>query len=72
MFLIAARVLANMVLPEEIEVGAIYPSLSRIRSVSHAIAVAICQVAQQEGLVDDALPEDLTTYVRSLMYEPNY
>jgi malate dehydrogenase (oxaloacetate-decarboxylating)(NADP+) len=72
MFLIAARVLANMVLPEEIEVGAIYPSLSRIRSVSHGIAVAICQIAQQEGLADDALPEDLTTYVRALMYEPNY
>lgn len=72
MFLAAARVLANMVLPEEIEAGAIYPTLNRVRSVSHGIAVAVCQIAQQEGLAEIALPEDLATYVRSLMYEPDY
>lgn len=72
MFLAAAKVLADRVLPEEIEAGAIYPSLNRVRSVSHDIAVAVCQVTQQEGLAEIALPEDLATYVHSLMYEPNY
>ncbi|SDZ03756.1 NAD-dependent malic enzyme [Nitrosomonas sp. Nm33] len=72
MFMVAARVLADMVLPEEIEAGSIYPSLNRVRSVSHGIAVAVGQVAQQEGLAENVLPEDLATYVRSLMYEPNY
>lgn len=72
MFLTAAKVLADLVLPEEIEMGAIYPSLERVRSVSHAIAIAVCQVAQQEGLAKHPLPEDLASYVRALMYEPNY
>lgn len=72
MFLAAAKTLASMVLPEEIEMGAIYPSLTRVRSVSHGIAVAVCQIAQQEGLTEITLPEDLATYVRSLMYEPSY
>lgn len=72
MFLTAAEVLASMVLPEEVEAGAIYPSLNRVRSVSHAIAVAVCQVAQREGLSENVLPEDVAAYVRSMMYEPNY
>lgn len=72
MFLAAAEVLANRVLPEEIERGSIYPALTRVRTVSHAIAVKVCQVAQQEGLTAQELPDDLETYVRSLMYEPNY
>jgi malate dehydrogenase (oxaloacetate-decarboxylating)(NADP+) len=52
--------------------GAIYPPLARIREVSCAIAVAICQVAANEGLTDKNLPKDLDAYVASLMYEPNY
>ncbi|SDY94762.1 NAD-dependent malic enzyme [Nitrosomonas sp. Nm58] len=72
MFLAAAKVLADMVLPEEIKAGAIYPTLNRVRSVSHTIAVAVCRIAQQEGLTENTLPEDLATYVRSLMYEPDY
>lgn len=72
MFLTAAKVLADMVLQEEIEVGAIYPSLNRVRAVSHAIAIAVCQVAQQEELTTHEPPHDLAAYVRSLMYEPGY
>ena len=72
MFLAAAKALANMVLPEEIEVGAIYPSLNRVRTVSHAIAVAVCRIAQQEGLAENSLPENLAEYIRAMMYEPNY
>ena len=72
MFLAAARILANIVSEEEIGDGAVYPALPRVREVSHAIAVAVCQVAKQEGLADTDLPEDLNRYVRSLMYEPDY
>lgn len=72
MFLAAAQVLANIVTEQEIRNGAIYPALPRVREVSHAIAVAVCQVAMQEGLTDDCLPEDLSGYIKSLMYEPNY
>ncbi|MFO7580245.1 NAD-dependent malic enzyme [Nitrosomonas halophila] len=72
MFLAAAEVLAAMVSPEEIERGAIYPTLPRVREVSQAIAIAVCHVAQQEGLATANLPDDLEAYVRTLMYEPDY
>ncbi|MEK7708245.1 MAG: NAD-dependent malic enzyme [Pseudomonadota bacterium] len=72
MFLAAAEVLANTVTQQEIHTGAVYPALTRVREVSHAIAVAVCRVAVQEGLTDSNLPEDLADYVKSLMYEPNY
>ena len=72
MFLTAAKVLADIVTEDEIRRGAVYPALTRIRDASQAIAVAVCQVALQEKLTDAQLPEDLTSYVKSLMYEPNY
>lgn len=72
MFLAAAEVLANTVTDQEIETGAIYPALTRVREVSRAIAVAVCRMAIREGLTDTGLPEDLDGYVKSLMYEPNY
>ncbi|SFP54188.1 malate dehydrogenase (oxaloacetate-decarboxylating)(NADP+) [Nitrosomonas cryotolerans] len=72
MFLAAAEALANIVSEEEISVGAVYPSLKRIREVSYTIAVAVCRVALSEGLTEVDLPDDLETYVESLMYQPDY
>ncbi len=72
MFLAAAEVLANIVTKREIDMGAIYPALTRVRKVSHAIAEAVCQVAIREGLTNAKLPEDLDSYISSLMYEPSY
>jgi len=72
MFLAAAEVLANGVSEQESSMGAIYPPLTRIREMSRAIAVAVCQVALSEGLTYTKLPDDLDAYIASLMYEPNY
>lgn len=72
MFLAAAEVLASTVTEQEIDTGAIYPTLTRVREVSCAIAVAVCRVAISEGLTDCSLPDDLGDYIKSLMYEPNY
>ena len=72
MFLAAAEVLASIVSEQEIHSGAVYPSLTRVREVSHAIAVAVCHVAIQEKLTTLSFPEDLSGHIRSLMYEPNY
>lgn len=72
MFLAAAGVLANTVTQQEISTGSVYPALTRVREVSHAIAVAVCRVAIQEGLTNSSLPVDLPGYVKTLMYEPNY
>ncbi len=72
MFLAAAEVLAGIVTEQEIDTGAIYPALTRVRKASHAIAVAVCRVASREGLTNINLPEDLDSHIQSLMYEPNY
>mgnify|MGYP000014669371 FL=1 len=72
MFLAAAETLANAVSQQEIETGAVYPSLTRIREVSHGIAVAVCRAAMNEGLAEEALPDDLDSYVSDLMYDPDY
>jgi malate dehydrogenase (oxaloacetate-decarboxylating)(NADP+) len=72
MFLAAAEALASTITPEELNVGAIYPSLLRIRDVSRVIAVAVCKVALDEGLAEIVPPDDLEAYVYKLMYDPGY
>ncbi|TXI22813.1 MAG: NAD-dependent malic enzyme [Nitrosomonas sp.] len=73
MFLAAAHALSAQILPEEIAAGSIYPSIHRVRSVSLAIAVAVCQVAKQAGLTEETLPEtDLASYIAAKMYDPQY
>ena len=49
MFLDAARVLAHMVSPADLDQGAVYPELTRIRDCSHAIACAAIRRAVAEG-----------------------
>ncbi len=43
MFIVAARTLAGMVRDDELAEGRVYPSLTRIHEVSHAIAVAVAE-----------------------------
>jgi malate dehydrogenase (oxaloacetate-decarboxylating)(NADP+) len=72
MFLIAAQTLADEVRPEDVEVGRVYPALSRIREVSVKIAVAVAELAWQEGLSDLPRPADIAADVRSKMFSPVY
>lgn len=72
MFRVAARTLAESVLQEDLDVGRIYPSLKRIRRVSHEIAVAVAETAWKRGLAGRERPDDVAAFVTSLMYEPDY
>jgi len=72
MFLSAAEILAKSVSDQELNDGAIYPVLTRVREVSHAIAVAVCKIAMHEGLAEAELSGDLDKRVKSLMYDPTY
>lgn len=72
MFDAAARTLAGTVTEEALAHGLTYPPLESIREVSLGIAVAVARVAWQSGLATKPQPEDVTAYVRSLMYEPDY
>jgi len=72
MFLVAAQTLAAEVRPEDIAVGRVYPSLSRIREVSVKIGVAVAELAWKEGLTDLPRPADIAADLRSKMFEPVY
>jgi malate dehydrogenase (oxaloacetate-decarboxylating)(NADP+) len=72
MFYVAARTLAHLVTPEYLEKGTVFPPLEHIRQVSAAIATAVAQEAYDSGLAQAPKPADLPSYLRSLMYEPEY
>jgi len=72
MFLAAARTLAQKVSEDDLAIGRIFPSLTRIREVSVEIAKAVIEIARNRGLARVEIPEDVDGYVRSLMYEPDY
>jgi malate dehydrogenase (oxaloacetate-decarboxylating)(NADP+) len=72
MFFVAAQALAKTVLESDLELGRIYPSLTRIREVSVRIAEAVAEVAYARELAQTPRPADLSTHIRSLMYEPHY
>jgi malate dehydrogenase (oxaloacetate-decarboxylating)(NADP+) len=72
MFFAAAKALAEQVTEADLDIGRIYPSLTRIRDVSAQIALAVAEVAYTRNLARRAKPDDLLAYIRSLMFEPNY
>ncbi len=72
MFLAAARVLADMVSEEDLALGRVYPSLSRIREVSALIAAEVAGIAHRQGLARAPKPEDLLADVKSRMFQPLY
>ena len=72
MFAAAARALAGLVGPADLEVGRVFPALSRIREVSLEIAVAVAEVAWNRGLTDRPRPADPRSHVASMMYHPIY
>jgi malate dehydrogenase (oxaloacetate-decarboxylating)(NADP+) len=72
MFFEAAKALAREVSDDDLAKGRVYPSLSRIREVSLAIAGAVAEVAYRRDLTRRRRPDDLTDFLRSMMYEPTY
>ena len=72
MFAAAARTLAGTVNEDDLAMGRIYPSLSRIREVSKAIGVEVARLAYERGLARAPRPDDLEAAVAAAMYEPVY
>lgn len=72
MFARAAKALADIVSEEDLASGAVYPPLTKIREVSHAIAVAVAKIAYDSGLSTHGTGENLAEYVRSHMFMPDY
>ncbi|MBI5067518.1 MAG: NAD-dependent malic enzyme [Deltaproteobacteria bacterium] len=72
MFAAAARTLASLVLESDLEMGRIYPALTRIREVSAHIGAAVAEVAFQDGLAGIPRPADVKAMVKAEMWEPKY
>ncbi len=72
MFFVAAKSLASQVGVHDLELGRIYPSLSRIREVSVRIAVAVAELAFENGLARDPQPDNLPESIRNMMFVPAY
>jgi len=72
MFLIAAKALAELVTEEDYNMGCIYPPLTKIRAVSAHIAAAVAEVVYKRDLATNPKPHDLSTHIKSLMFEPVY
>lgn len=72
MFAAAAKCLDEQVSKEDFELGRIFPSLSRIREVSLAIALAVTKVVFARKLTVMAEPADLPGFIKSKMYDPAY
>ncbi len=72
MFAQAAKALASQVLKSDLEMGRIYPSLTRIREVSAHIGAAVAEVAFKDGLAGVERPAQVLDLVKSMMWEPRY
>jgi malate dehydrogenase (oxaloacetate-decarboxylating)(NADP+) len=73
MFLVAARTLADLVTDDDLKLGRIYPSLTRIREVSVKIATAVAREAVHSGLAGIPLTDDeIEPAVRRSTYQPAY
>lgn len=71
-FLSAAQALANLIQDSDLANGTLYPSLQHIRSISLTLAVAVIQKAQELGLAQTVIEDDIEAYVQSLMYSGQY
>jgi malate dehydrogenase (oxaloacetate-decarboxylating)(NADP+) len=72
MFLNAARVLAHMVSPADLDSGAVSPELTRIRDCSHAVACAVIRRAVADGHASPGILANLDDTVRNAMWFPTY
>ncbi|KAI8343495.1 malic enzyme [Chlamydoabsidia padenii] len=84
MIFAAAEGLASTLSLDDLEQGAIYPSLTRIREVSIKVAMAVCRQALDENLVTNpallelaqqqssqSLDQSLLKYIEDSMWDPN-
>jgi hypothetical protein len=72
MFLDAARALAHLVSQADLDLGAVYPPLTRIRDCSHAVACAVIRRAVSEGHAAPGILSGLEETVSRAMWFPTY
>ncbi len=73
-FLTAARALCETVTTEDLDEGALYPRLTKLRSISAAIAFEVATELRANGLAPESSEsaEQLRARIEESMYEPRY
>jgi len=72
-FLIASKVLADLVSEDDLELGRVYPRLDDIREISKTIAVRLIEQAYEDNLATlYPRPADLTNFITYRQYDFGY
>jgi malate dehydrogenase (oxaloacetate-decarboxylating) len=71
-FLAAARALAATVTDEDLAECAVYPTFSRIRECSRAVARATIIQAVKDGVADEEVLENIEQRIKQAMWQPEY
>jgi malate dehydrogenase (oxaloacetate-decarboxylating)(NADP+) len=72
MFLVAAHTLAEMVTPDRLAAGSIYPPVSDLREVTRAIAIRVVCQARDCGVGRGIHDEQIERVVDQAMWYPTY
>jgi len=72
MFYAASQALAAETSEDSLSVGRLYPDLRLIREISLQIAIAVCEIAFEQGIAGIDPPDDLSQFIRQRMYQPHY
>lgn len=72
MFIEAARAVADLVTPEQLKQGLLYPLQSNILETEIQTAVRVAQLIFEKGLARVEQPQDIEAFIRSHVYEPKY
>lgn len=70
MFLAAAKALAAALGDDDLAVGALYPPIDNVRTVTRAVAMAVARQAVSEGVAPDQ--GDLAAAIAAEIWEPEY
>jgi malic enzyme len=72
MFLLAARTLAAAVTDPRLAVGALYPPVGELRTITRAIAIGVAREAVERGLAGISPDEDIEAVIDAAMWWPAY
>ncbi len=72
MFMAAAKALAGLSPARSDRNGRLLPPIAELRSVSAAVALAVAEQAQADGVADPVAEDELQTRMRANVWEPRY
>ena len=72
MFLRAAESLAARTTHAELDIGLIYPPISRIHESAVEVAIDVATLIFDRGLARVERPADIGEWIRSMVYDPSY